>query len=109
MIVITEPFFDFIVNAEGGVMLVFAARPGPAKNPFLVYDRRETMALFRDEGEILRLVKIPRAARAAVEAAGTVDVGELDKDSRPARRYRVRVVLDRNLNKKLKKEASRLY
>jgi hypothetical protein len=109
MIVVTERHFDFIINAKGRALLVLAARPGHAKNPFLVFDRRRTMALFRDEGEAVRLTEMPRAVRKAVLDAREIDVAEMDEDSNPARRYRARVILDRDLSGKLKKEAKELY
>lgn len=109
MIVVTEPSFDFVINAAGGIMLVVLARASAAKKPFLVYDRRRTMALFRDEGEVVRLTHIPRQARRAVLVAREIEVAELDAESRPVRSYRAKVVLDGALARKLAKEARLLW
>jgi uncharacterized pyridoxamine 5'-phosphate oxidase family protein len=104
MIVVTEPLFDFIINAAGEAMLVMLARAGHPKKPFAVYDRRKTVALFRDANEIVKLTYINRKVLARIKNLPEISIVEMDEESNPVRQYAAKVILDRQLLKKLNKE-----
>jgi hypothetical protein len=106
MLVVTEPSFDFVVNAEGQAMLILLARAAAPKRPFIVYDKRKTMALFRDANEVVKLTCIRRGALSKIKSLPEISVVEMDEDSNPVRQYAARVILDGQLLKKLKKESA---
>ena len=49
IIVIDEPYFDFLVTRNDEVMLVILARQENPDSPFLVFDRWKTLALIHDK------------------------------------------------------------
>jgi len=109
MITILEPMFDILVTHDRKVMLVILARPDMQENPFLVYDFRHTMALFRDKHEIIKLTEIPHATRKILQNTPEILVTEMDEESHPTRQYSVKIFYDSRLKKKLKKEKQILY
>ena len=109
MITILEPAFDILVTQDQKIMLVLLSRPNMQQNPFLVFDKKKTMALFRDKNEIIKLTEIPRKALNALKSATEVLVTEMDEESQPTRQYPVKLIFDSKLNQKLKKEKQILY
>ena len=109
MIIILEPAFDILITQDQKIMLVILSRPNMQQSPFLVFDKKKTMALFRDKNEILKLTEIPRKALKALRSATEVLITEMDEDSNPIRQYPVKIIFDSRLNKKLKKEKQVLY
>ncbi len=109
MITILEPAFDILVTQDQKIMLVLLSRPNMQQSPFLVFDKKKTMALFRDKNEIIKLTEIPRKALKALKSATEVLVTEMDEESQPTRQYSVKLIFDSRLNQKLKKEKEVLY
>ncbi len=109
MITILEPEFDILVTQDQKIMLVILARPEGQKDPFLVFDKKKTMALFRDNNEIIKLTDIPRKALKALRSATDVIITEMDENSNPVRQYQIKITFDSKLNKKLKKEKEVLF
>lgn len=109
MITILEPAFDILITQDQKIMLVIMSRPDMQQNPFLVFDRKKTMALFRDKNEIIKLTDIPRKALKVLRSANEILVTEMTEESVPTRQYSVKLIFDSQLNKKLKKEKQVLY
>ena len=104
MIVILEPSFDFLINQNKKIMLVILARPDMPQNPFIVFDKKKTLALFRDKNEIIKLTEIPRKALKELKLAEEISITEMDEESQAIRQYNVKIIFDSKLNQKLKKE-----
>ncbi len=109
MITILEPLFDIIITKDEKVMIIISSRPTPQRNPFLVFDGKKTMALFRDENEIIKLTEIPRKALKTLKKTKQVLITEMDEESQTTRQYQLDLILDSKLNSKLKKESKFLY
>lgn len=62
------------------------------------------MALFRDRNEAVELSKIPRRPRLAIGRSAEARVSELDPSGKAVWQYRVRVVYDSRLKRKLARE-----
>ena len=109
MITILEPSFDILITQNKRVMLVILSRTDMPLNPFLVFDKKKTLALFRNKHEIIKLTEIPRKARKILRFQSEILVTEMDEYSHPIRQYSVKMIFDSRLNKKLKKEKQVLY
>lgn len=112
MITILEPAFDILITQDNKVMLVILSRPYMEQNPFLVFDGKKTMALFRDKNEIIKLTEIPKKALKVLKSlkpSTEILITEMDEESQPTRRYPVKLIFDSKLNSKLKKEKQVLY
>ena len=55
-------------------MLVMLARPSSPLNPFMVFDGKKLLALFRDENEIVKLSYIPRKVLKALRLVDEVNI-----------------------------------
>ena len=106
MLKVQEPEFDVIVSATKRVMIVIAPKASNPSRPFLVHNGWGTFALFRDENEIIMLENIPRKARKAIRNQMEVVIAEM-QDKHQERAYNVRVIYDKRLKRKLKKETRR--
>ena len=107
MITILEPEFDLLITQDQKIMLVILARPEMQNHPFLVFDKQNTMALFRDKNEIIKLTEIPRRALKVLKTLKPeteILITEMTEDSEKIRQYPVKLYLDSKLSKKLKKE-----
>ncbi|MGN0929756.1 MAG: hypothetical protein ACI4N3_03900 [Alphaproteobacteria bacterium] len=109
IIVINEESFDFIINSSGKLMLIIISRSDVPYNPFIVYDNKKTLALFRDKNEIIKLTYIPRKVLKVIKNSEEISITEMDYDNTTIRQYRARIIRDSKLKKKLKKEAKYLY
>lgn len=105
IIVVSEPYFDFILSAEGKLMLVLESRAEMQFNPFVVFDGRKLLALFRDKNEIIKLTYIPRKILKVIKNSAEISVTEMDFENVPVRQYRVKIIYDSRLKSKLKREA----
>ncbi len=85
-------------------MLVIPARLDAPYNPFLVFDGKKLLALFRDKNEIVKLEFIHRKVLKILKEMEELSITEMDADSNPVRQYTVKMVFDSNLKRKLKKE-----
>ncbi len=85
-------------------MLVILARPDLPSNPFMVFDNKKTLALFRDKNEIIKLTDIHRTVLHLLKTSGEVIVTEMDEDSHTIRRYTTKLIHDSRLKSKLKRE-----
>lgn len=90
-------------------MLVMLARPSSPLNPFMVFDGKKLLALFRDENEIVKLSYISRKVLKALRLVDEVNITEMNEDSQALRQYKVKVIFDSQLKKKLKREEKFLY
>ena len=90
-------------------MLVILARQDMTDNPFLVFDRKKTLALMRDKHEIIKLTEIPRRVLKLLRGKEEIIVTEMMEDSSPVRQYPVRITYDHCLKRKLKKEQNVLW
>ncbi len=104
IIVILEPSFDFIISPNGKLFLVIFARPDIVINPFMVYDKKKTLALFRDKKEIIKLTEIPKKALKHIKTINKITVIEMDEDNNKIHQYTTKLIKDSQLKKKLKKE-----
>ena len=109
IIVILEPSFDILINQNNSVMLILLARADIPQNPFIVYDRKKTLALFRDKREIIKLTEIPRKVLKVLKSTDEISITEMNEQSEPIRQYSARIIYDSQLQKKLKKEKKVLY
>lgn len=109
IIVVNEEYFDFIVNSSGKLMLIIVSRTDVPFNPFIVYDNKKLLALFRDKNEIIKLTYIPRKVLKFIKNSDEISITEMDYDNNAVRQYRARIVRDGKLKKKLKKETKYLY
>ena len=90
-------------------MLVISMRADNPLNPFMVFDGKKLLALFRDENEVIELTYIPRKALKAIARVHEISVAEMDENSKIEHHYKVNVILDSKLKKKLKQEGKFLY
>ena len=109
IIVIVEPYFDFLVTKNEDVMLVILARQENPDNPFMVFDRRKTLALMHDKHEIIKFTDIPKRVLKLLENKDEIIVTEMMEDSNPVRQYTVHIAYDHCLKRKLKKEQNVLW
>ena len=109
IIVIVEPYFDFLVTRNDEVMLVILARQENPDSPFLVFDRWKTLALIHDKHEIIKLTDIPRRVLRLLKEKNEIIVTEMMEDSKPVRQYTVHIIYDHCLKRKLKKEQHVLW
>ncbi len=86
-------------------MLVLESRAEVQFNPFVVFDGRKLLALFRDRNEIIKLTYIPRKILKVIKNSAEISVTEMDFENVPVRQYRVKIIYDSRLKSKLKREA----
>ena len=101
--VVLEPTFDFLCY-DDRLFLVILARNDNPQNPFLVFDGHYMSALFRNKYEIIQLINIPRFILKELKNTKNINVIEMINKSEVVRNYKVNVVIDKKLNKKLAKE-----
>lgn len=104
MVVILEPSFDFAITPNGRVFLFIRSRVDIASRPFMVFDKKKTLALFRDRNEIIELTCIPKKLLRILQTTKQIGVLEMDESNKITYRYTTDLFLDSNLRKKLKKE-----
>ena len=85
-------------------MLIILSRTESPYNPFIVYNNRRLLALFRDRNEIIKLTYIPRKVLKVLRDSNEISITEMDYDNVPIRQYRAKVIIDNKLKSKLKKE-----
>lgn len=85
-------------------MLIIISRTELPYNPFIVYDNKKLLALFRDKNEIVKLTYIPRKVLKVLRDSNEISITEMDYDNIPIRQYRAKVIIDNKLKRKLKKE-----
>lgn len=89
-------------------MLILFSREDNPYNPFIVYDNKKLLALFRDKNEIIKLTYIPRKILKIIQKAEEISITEMDCDNNPTRQYNTKIIRDSRLKRKLKKEAKYL-
>lgn len=104
MIVVLEPSFDFLINQNKKIMLIILARPDMVQNPFIVFDKKKTLALFRDKNEIIKLTEIPKKVLKKLKETDEIAITEMNEESQPIRQYTAKIIFDSRLKHKLKKE-----
>lgn len=101
----TEPYFDFIINKSGEMMLVLEGRQRPPhEDARLVFDGKESAALFRDQQETIYLTNMPKDVLKRLRKANNIIVAEMLLDGDIQQAYDVEVMLDKKLEKKLREE-----
>ncbi len=98
-----EPLFDFLFY-NNKLSLVILSRNDKPQNPFIVFDNYYIAALFRNKYEIIQLMNIPAFILKQLKTLKTINVIEMTDRSQIVRDYKVNVIIDKKLNKKLAKE-----
>ncbi len=109
MIVVIEPSFDILISQNKKIMLIILARPDMIQNPFVVFDKKKTLALFRDKNEIIQLTEIPRKVLKELRLAEEILITEMNENSERIRQYTAKIITDSRLKQKLKKENKILF
>ena len=99
-----EPAFDFLFY-NNKISLVILTRDDKPQNPFLVFDNHYIAALFRNKYEIVELINIPKFILKQLQNIKNITVIEMTTTSEIVCDYKVNVIIDRKLNKKLAKES----
>ncbi len=90
-------------------MLIIHSREDNPFNPFMVYDGKKHLALFRDKNEIVKLTYIHRKILKKLKNLEELNITEMDYESHPIRQYTCKIIRDSKLKQKLKKEKKVLY
>lgn len=107
MIITTEPYFDFILSNKKDLLLILESRIGkPLKDTILVFDKKSKAALYRDNKEIILLTEIHSDILKLLKKVKSVIISELDANQKFVYTYEAKVLIDKKLNKRLKKDAS---
>ena len=109
MIVVIEPSFDILISQNKKIMLIILARPDMIQNPFVVFDKKKTLELFRDKNEIIQLTEIPRKVLKELRLAEEILITEMNENSERIRQYTAKIITDSRLKQKLKKENKILF
>lgn len=102
--VILEPAFDFLFY-DNRISLVILTRNNEPQNPFFVFDNHHMSALFRNKYEIIQFINIPSFILKELKKTKTINVIEMINKSEVVRNYKVDVIIDKKLNKKLARES----
>ena len=98
-----EASFDFLFY-NNKLSLVILSRNDEPQSPFIVFDNYYIAALFRNKYEIIQLMNIPVFILKQLKIMKTINVIEMTDRSEIVRDYKVNVIIDKKLNKKLAKE-----
>ena len=99
-----EPSFDFLFY-DNRLSLVILTRNNEPQNPFFVFDNNYISALFRNKYEVIQLINLPKFVLKQLKNIKTINVIEMNVASEIVRDYKVNVIIDKKLNKKLAKES----
>ena len=99
-----EPSFDFLFY-DNKISLVILTRNEKIQQPFFVFDNHYIAALFRNKYEIIQLMNIPKFILKKLQNIKNIYVIEMTTKSEIVCDYKVDVIIDKKLNKKLAKES----
>lgn len=90
-----EPYFDFIMNEAGELMMIMEARgEAPSPEAMLAFDGRELAYLFRDRSEIVKLTEIPEEVLGILKRIKKILVTEMDEADEVAHSYEAEVTIE---------------
>lgn len=76
----TEPYYEFLENDRGEIMLTLAARDDDPAEAAMLFDGKDTAVLFRRKGVGVKLTGMPEGVIPALESAETMLVCEMEED-----------------------------
>lgn len=79
-------------------MLVIHARNSEPQNPFLVFDKKNTVILARDAEEAIELTCIDKQVLNILKKIQNLTITEMDENNNAIRKYSVKVIIDKKLN-----------
>jgi hypothetical protein len=101
MFLTTEPDFDIVVQKNGAVSVVLAARGRSPLRPRVVHDGKSMAVVFRDGDEAIGLTEIPRPAFKKLRKSRLVQITELSDSSRLVWNYAAKVEKDKSLARRI--------
>lgn len=91
MVATVEPYYDFLENDRGALMLVIEAKTGTPDRPRILFNGKDAAVFYRRPEEAVHLVEIPADVAGPLAKVGEILVSEMTEDGDYAAVYEVPV------------------